>query len=355
LKKEKICILNLYVYLKYKVWVQCENGSCLKWRLLSSDDAAQVNPYEPWYCYMNTDPWFNNCSTSEEHFPEESQFRKNGFKYVYSELPLGSLVLARTCNWPRWPGILCPDPINGQHVTYDLDGDGKNNHVEFLGKPHSRGWVAVKDISHYPSSMKPEECKRKKKWYESALEEANKLLAFPDRQRLEMCYLSKMVKKIIFTNKFVPTLFHKMGARGKIPLLIKITFSNVISLYMITDLQQLCQSVCRKSVFRCSLETVVSDDILSKENLGMYKHLEQCFIWLQVAISLGSYWDSQVIKLSVTKCSIEITEESSVENCTQEDCIIIDGIAFRTGECIENITDKFKEIDSLMAELQDSL
>lgn len=84
-----------------KIWVQCENGSCLKWRLLSTDAAAQVDHNEPWYCYMNTDPWFNKCSVSEECFPEESEFHKNGFKYIYSELSIGSLVLVKLCNSPR--------------------------------------------------------------------------------------------------------------------------------------------------------------------------------------------------------------------------------------------------------------
>uniref|UniRef100_A0A7M4E8M4 CW-type domain-containing protein n=1 Tax=Crocodylus porosus TaxID=8502 RepID=A0A7M4E8M4_CROPO len=76
-----------------KIWVQCENGNCLKWRLLPTDDAAQVDHSEPWYCYMNTDPWFNKCSVSEKCFPEESEFHKNGFKYIYSRLSIGSLVL----------------------------------------------------------------------------------------------------------------------------------------------------------------------------------------------------------------------------------------------------------------------
>uniref|UniRef100_A0A674HVL4 Zinc finger CW-type and PWWP domain containing 2 n=1 Tax=Terrapene triunguis TaxID=2587831 RepID=A0A674HVL4_9SAUR len=273
-----------------KVWVQCEIGSCLKWRLLSSDDAAQVDQSEPWYCYMNTDPWFNNCSVSEEYFPEESEFNKSGFKYVYSELPIGSLVLVKMRNWPRWPGILCPDPLNGQYVTYDLDGYVKSNHVEFLGDPHSRGWVA-QHLGASSLTLKPlKQCKRKKKWYTSALEEANKLLIFSAPQRLEMCQLSE---------------------------------NGIIHIF-------------QKSMLRCSLETMVSDDFLSKENLGMYK-LECIFAF------------------QVTKCSTESTEGSPMENCTQEDCIIIDGIAFRAGECIENISNKFKEIDSLMAEFQDNL
>uniref|UniRef100_A0A8C8S6Y3 CW-type domain-containing protein n=1 Tax=Pelusios castaneus TaxID=367368 RepID=A0A8C8S6Y3_9SAUR len=84
-----------------KVWIQCEIGSCLKWRLLSKDDAAEVDHSEPWYCYMNTDPWFNDCSVSQEYFPEESKFNENGFKYIYSEFPIGSLVLVKMHSWPR--------------------------------------------------------------------------------------------------------------------------------------------------------------------------------------------------------------------------------------------------------------
>jgi hypothetical protein len=85
----------------HRTWVQCENESCLKWRLLSPAAAAAVNPSEPWYCFMNTDPSYSSCSVSEEDFPEESQFLENGYKFVYSQLPLGSLVLVKLRNWPR--------------------------------------------------------------------------------------------------------------------------------------------------------------------------------------------------------------------------------------------------------------
>uniref|UniRef100_A0A8D0C462 Zinc finger CW-type and PWWP domain containing 2 n=1 Tax=Salvator merianae TaxID=96440 RepID=A0A8D0C462_SALMN len=169
------------IYLN-KVWIQCENSSCLKWRLLSQDDTSCVDPNAPWYCYMNPDPWFNKCSISEEHFPEASQMQKHGLKYVYSKFPLGSLVLVKMHTWPSWPGILCPDPTNGHYMTYDADGDVESYHIEFLGKPHTRIWAPVKSINV---------CKRKKAWYASALEEAKELLACSVQQRLEMCCLSK--------------------------------------------------------------------------------------------------------------------------------------------------------------------
>ncbi|KAF7247641.1 Zinc finger CW-type PWWP domain protein 2 [Varanus komodoensis] len=61
------------------------------------------------------------------------------------------------------------------------------------------------------------------------------------------------------------------------------------------------------------------------------------------------------VREEVTSCCMEFTEKRPMEINTQEDCIIIDGKAFKAGECIESITDRFKEIDSLMAEFQDSL
>ncbi|XP_070633400.1 zinc finger CW-type PWWP domain protein 2 isoform X2 [Bos indicus] len=142
---------NMYIN---KVWVQCENESCLKWRLLSNEDKAKVNHSEPWYCFMNTDSKYNKCSVSEEDFPEESQLHQSGYKIVYSQLPLGSLVLVKLKNWPSWPGILCPDPFKGKYVTYDLDGDVEQYHVEFLGDPHSRTWIDAEFVRHYSITLK---------------------------------------------------------------------------------------------------------------------------------------------------------------------------------------------------------
>ncbi|XP_074842229.1 zinc finger CW-type PWWP domain protein 2 [Carettochelys insculpta] len=337
-----------------KVWVQCEIGSCLKWRLLSSDDAAQIDHSEPWYCYMNTDPWFNNCSVSEEYFPEEFEFNKNGFKYIYSELPIGSLILVKMHSWPRWPGVLCPDPLNGQYVTYALDGYVESNHVEFLGDPHSRAWVAVKYISRYSSSIKPEQCKRKKKWYKSALEEANKLFAFSAQQRLEMCHLSKNGLRVLEDKREASSDMVVSKRR------IKAQKKQVVKKNRNGTGQNK-----KKCMLRCSLETVVSDDFLSKGNLTVseteviLKELEEILRCVAdpFKTSGGSYGNGEGKDTGekVTKCSTESTEGSPVENYTQEDCIIIDGIPFKAGECIENITNKFKEIDSLMSEFQDSL
>ncbi|XP_062983615.1 zinc finger CW-type PWWP domain protein 2 [Elgaria multicarinata webbii] len=336
-----------------KVWVQCENISCLKWRLLEHDETTYVDPNTPWYCYMNTNPQFNKCSVSEEYFPVESQFQKHGLKYVYSKLPLGSLVLVKMQTWPRWPGILCPDPVDSQYVAYDLDGDVESHHVEFLGKPHSRGWATMKYISHYSSSFKADVCKRKKSWYKSALDEANQLLACSAQERLEMCYLSKM-----------GTVKDKEA---------KTKTDGIICRKTIKGWAKTCEkkSSCRierkrkKRMLTCSLEIASSDDILSTENLVVseteiiLKDLDQ--ILKHVAATSEPSFESFVdgedndVREEVANCCMEFTEKRPMEIHTQEDCIIIDGKAFKAGECIESIADRFKEIESLMAEFQDSL
>ncbi|XP_055413706.1 zinc finger CW-type PWWP domain protein 2 isoform X5 [Bubalus kerabau] len=237
---------NMYIN---KVWVQCENESCLKWRLLSNEDKAKVNHNEPWYCFMNTDSKYNKCSVSEEDFPEESQLHQSGYKIVYSQLPLGSLVLVKLKNWPSWPGILCPDPFKGKYVTYDLDGDVEQYHVEFLGDPHSRAWIDAAFAGHYSITLKPEKCK-KHKWYKSALQEAYLLYGCSHEQRLEGCYLSKQ---------------DKSKAAGKVTVVAKKRVQ--ISKNNTEKKNPKFRKRKRKAVLKSSFENVCSDDALSKENM----------------------------------------------------------------------------------------
>nr|XP_020011154.1 zinc finger CW-type PWWP domain protein 2-like [Castor canadensis] len=49
-------------------------------------------------------------------------------------------------------------------------------------------------------------------------------------------------------------------------------------------------------------------------------------------------------------CSPEAPEGSPFHGHHEEDYLIIDGIKLKAGECIKNITNKFKEIDALMSE-----
>uniref|UniRef100_A0A8D1B6T5 Zinc finger CW-type PWWP domain protein 2 n=1 Tax=Sus scrofa TaxID=9823 RepID=A0A8D1B6T5_PIG len=332
---------NMYVN---KVWVQCENEGCLKWRLLSSEDAAKVDHNEPWYCFMNTNSRYNKCSVSEEDFPEESQLHQSGFKIVYSQLPLGSLVLVKLQNWPSWPGILCPDPFKEKYVSYDLDGDVEQYHIEFLGDPHSRSWINATFVGHYSITLKPGNCKNKKKWYKSALQEAYLLYGYSREQRLEMCYLSKQ---------------DKSKADGKVAVVAKKRMQ--VSKNNAGKKKPKFRKRKRKTILKSSFENVCSDDALSKENMVvseteiLLKELEQM---LQQALepmatpdeSEEEHGETAHTGEKLSKCSPEAPAGSSLENHYEEDYLVIDGLKLKAEECIENITNKFKEIDALMSE-----
>ncbi|CAK6435709.1 unnamed protein product [Pipistrellus nathusii] len=327
-----------------KTWVQCE--SCLKWRLLSSEDAARVDHNESWYCYMNTDSKYNKCSISEEDFPEESQFHQSGFKIVYSQLPVGSLVLVTLKKWPSWPGILCPDPLKGKYVTYDLDGNVKQYHVEFLGDPHSKSWINATFVGHYSITLKPGKCENKKKWHISALQEAYHLYGYSPEQRLEMCCLSKQDKSkaddkvAVMANRRLPV--SKNNTETKKPKFRK--------------------RKRKASILKCCFENVCSDDALSKENMVVSEtevlltELEQM---LQQALEPTTTPEEPEEERGeeintgekLPQWDPDAFASSLFENHCEEDYVIIDGIKLKAGECIENITDKFKEIEALISEL----
>ncbi|XP_026564011.1 zinc finger CW-type PWWP domain protein 2 [Pseudonaja textilis] len=334
-----------------RVWIQCENRSCLKWRLLLKDDAGNIDSNAPWYCYMNIDAQFNKCSVAEEYFPKESQFQKHGLKYIYSKFPLGSLVLAKMQTWPRWPGILSPDPIDGQYVKYDFNGHVESHHVEFLGNPHSRSWTSIKYIDPYPSSFKTDECKRKKAWYKSALEEANKLLACSTQQRLDKCYLSKKDTVNGEAKRKTDKIEHKKMIKHYTKKYGKKTS---------------CRNGRKQRMLTFPCKIARSEDILSRESLvvtetkiilkDLDQILSQVLVTSKPSLESSGNREDNNEREEILNCYSEASKERRpMEISTEEDCIIIDGKAFVAGECIESITEQFKEIDYLMADFQGSL
>ncbi|KAM9076500.1 zinc finger CW-type PWWP domain protein 2 isoform 2-T2 [Megaptera novaeangliae] len=316
---------NMYVN---KVWVQCENESCLKWRFLSSEDAAKVDHNEPWYCFMNTDLRYNKCSVSEEDFPEESQLHQSGFKIVYSQLPLGSLVLVKLQTWPSWPGILCPDPFKGKYVTYDLDGDVEQYHIEFLGDPHSRSWINAMFVGHYSITLKEH----------VRIKRSGIKVHYKKHTSSMDALMSKDWKGAAYQNRMQVS---KNNTKKKKPQF---------------------RERKRKTVLKSSFENVCSDDALSKENMVvsetelLLKELEQM---LEQALeptaapdeSEGERGEETDTGEKLSKCGPEAPVGSSLENHCEEDYLVIDGLRLKAGECIENITNKFKEIDALMSAL----
>ncbi|KAM6169242.1 zinc finger CW-type PWWP domain protein 2 [Rhynchocyon petersi] len=327
-----------------QVWVQCENESCLKWRLLSSEDASRVDHSEPWYCFMNTDLRYNRCSVSEEDFPEEYEFHRSGLKFVYSQLPLGSLVVVKLRSWPSWPGILCLDPFKGKYVACDLDGDVERYHIEFLGEPHSRSWINATFVGHYSTTLNSGKCQSKKKWYVSALQEAQLLYGYSPEQRLEKCYLSRQ---------------EKPQADTKVAVVAKKRMQD--SKMNIEKEKPKFRKRKRRATFKCSFENVCSDDALSKENMVISETeqvLHELEHMLQQAVETPGTPDRCEEERAedaspgkeLPKCSPEASASSSFENYYEEDYLEIDGVKLKAGECIANITDKFKEIDALMSE-----
>ncbi|KAG3279540.1 zinc finger CW-type and PWWP domain containing 2, transcript variant X2 [Ictidomys tridecemlineatus] len=266
-----------------RVWVQCENESCLKWRLLLSEDAAKVDHSKPWYCFMNADSRYNQCSISEEDFPEETQLHQSGFKIVYSQLPLGSLVLVKLQNWPSWPGILCPDPFKGKYVTYDLDGNVEQYHIEFLGDPHSRSWINATFVGHYSITLKINP------------KQMPKFLWWPRKG----CKFPKLILK-----RKSPNL-EKEKVVSETEVLLK-------------ELEQMLQQALEPTAIPDESEEECGEEINAREKLS--------------------------------KGIPEAPAGSPFQNQHEEDYLVIDGMKLRAGECIENITNKFKEIDALMSE-----
>ncbi|XP_048204543.1 zinc finger CW-type PWWP domain protein 2 isoform X2 [Perognathus longimembris pacificus] len=297
-----------------KVWVQCENDSCLKWRLLSNEDAIKVNQNEPWYCFMNNDSRYNKCSVSEEDFPEESQLHKSGYKIVYSQLPVGSLVLVKLQKWPSWPGVLCPDSLQGNYVNYDLDGNVEQYHIEFLGDPHSKSWINARFVEHYSITSKHVFWQSEK----------------PDKAKAAT-KVAMTAKKRILVSKNITEKKKPKFRKNK-----------------------------REAILKCSIENVCSDDALSKENMVvveteiLLKELEKM---LQQALEPTTTPDESRAEREeintggkLSKCSPEVPESSPFQIHHENDFLVIDGIKLKAGECIEKITNKFKEIDALMSE-----
>ncbi|XP_020927144.1 zinc finger CW-type PWWP domain protein 2 isoform X2 [Sus scrofa] len=243
-----------------------------------------------------------------------------------------------------WPGILCPDPFKEKYVSYDLDGDVEQYHIEFLGDPHSRSWINATFVGHYSITLKPGNCKNKKKWYKSALQEAYLLYGYSREQRLEMCYLSKQ---------------DKSKADGKVAVVAKKRMQ--VSKNNAGKKKPKFRKMKRKTILKSSFENVCSDDALSKENMVvseteiLLKELEQM---LQQALepmatpdeSEEEHGETAHTGEKLSKCSPEAPAGSSLENHYEEDYLVIDGLKLKAEECIENITNKFKEIDALMSE-----
>ena len=50
----------------------------------------------------------------------------------------------------RWPAVVTPEPLtDAGHASKSSLGEITHYHMEFLGLPHSHGWVSSKHISFF--------------------------------------------------------------------------------------------------------------------------------------------------------------------------------------------------------------
>uniref|UniRef100_A0A8C5A1K3 Zinc finger CW-type and PWWP domain containing 2 n=1 Tax=Gadus morhua TaxID=8049 RepID=A0A8C5A1K3_GADMO len=176
-----------------QIWVQCETPRCLKWRLISqvSDVGVRLSTEQSWFCSMNPDPVYSSCAAPQQLLPSVSLLKKHGLDYVYSQIPVGSLVSAKIRGWPWWPAVLSPDPGNGMHLKQDGDGDVHSYHVEFLGNPHSRCWAMAKCVGSYRSIAEKDLralTKTDRKSCNIAIQEAGQIKNMSCEERLLLCH-----------------------------------------------------------------------------------------------------------------------------------------------------------------------
>ncbi|KAL6081891.1 hypothetical protein STEG23_007254, partial [Scotinomys teguina] len=234
-----------------------------------------------------------------------------------------------------WPGILCPDPFKGKYVTYDQDGNVEKYHIEFLGDPHSTAWISATFVGHYSLTLKAAECTHRKRWYRSALEEAHQLYRHSLEQRLELCCRSKRDRA-------------KAGAQAAMVAKkrMKVSKNNA------QEKNPKIRKRKRNAALKCTVENVCSDEAISKENMVvsetecLLKELEKMLQDVQEPTARAE----EPGREQLSQCILEASTGSPFQSYHEEDCIVIDDIRLKAGECIENINNNFKQIDALISE-----
>ncbi|KAJ8415211.1 hypothetical protein AAFF_G00009090 [Aldrovandia affinis] len=149
----------------------------------------RFDPDRPWRCHMNADPFFSQSSVPQEVFHNTSELQECGMNAVYSQLPVGGLVMVKVGKWPWWPAVLSPDPVYLEYVELDSEGRVLNYHVEFLGSPHTRLWASAKSLHLYQNMVMELKSLRApvKKSYKVALADAALLQKVTCEERLQQC------------------------------------------------------------------------------------------------------------------------------------------------------------------------
>ncbi|KAL2084649.1 hypothetical protein ACEWY4_020167 [Coilia grayii] len=170
------------------IWVQCESANCLKWRHIPKHENLDLD--KPWFCHMNPDPFFSQCTVPQATYYKRATLKKNGLKVIYSKLPAGSLVLVKASKWPLWPAILSPEPSCNEYVIYDGNGHVSEYHLEFLGRPHTRYWACAHKVEPFRPLSTNVKCLKgtSRHSYKTAMEEAMSMQDLACEERLQLCH-----------------------------------------------------------------------------------------------------------------------------------------------------------------------
>ncbi|XP_075969811.1 uncharacterized protein LOC142972498 [Anticarsia gemmatalis] len=125
------------------LWVQCDD--CDRWRYLPNVIDRHELP-KKWYCSMNSDPDFSNCSV-----PEAPLRLHDEEDLIHSEYTAGSLVWARLTGWPWWPAMVddCPDAEQFYWLDGFSDIPTHYNVVFFDNMEVTRAWIAPENLKPY--------------------------------------------------------------------------------------------------------------------------------------------------------------------------------------------------------------
>ncbi|XP_038624748.1 zinc finger CW-type PWWP domain protein 1 isoform X2 [Tachyglossus aculeatus] len=125
-------------------WVQCSFRNCEKWRRLLGDIDPSGLP-DDWECSQNSDLKYNRCDIPEELWTGSES------DVVYASYIPGSLVWAKQCGYPWWPGMVELDPDLGEYFMFHLPMDSlpSKYHVTFLGEVASRAWISVHKLKNF--------------------------------------------------------------------------------------------------------------------------------------------------------------------------------------------------------------
>ncbi|XP_044753302.1 zinc finger CW-type PWWP domain protein 1-like [Coccinella septempunctata] len=179
------------------VFVLCDK--CDKTRYLEEIEDPTELP-DKWYCEDNKDPLHNRCEIPEEKFPVHIQE-----DWIHNLYNAGSIVWARVCGYPWWPGMIDDDPNTESYYWLDDDIDTVPSwyHVTFFDqKQVSRAWLKPHEIMAFnkvnynpnPDSLKFRCFKTRINF---AIKQANEALGMSLRERLSVySFLERFEKPI---------------------------------------------------------------------------------------------------------------------------------------------------------------